>query len=194
MAEAHSISLARMVRAVEKVRERLVRAAHALEQADVPYAVVGGNAVAAWVSTIDEAAVRNTQDVDVLVRREDLAAVRQAMEAAGFIYRQVAGRDLFLDGEGASPRDAVHLVFANEFVKAGEPLLNPDVSESQRSGPFSVLSLRALVQIKLTAYRDKDRTHLRDMLEVGLIDTSWPSTYPEPLASRLLALIDDPEG
>jgi hypothetical protein len=43
-------SLDRMVRAVEKVRERLLRAASALEQAGVPYAVAGGNAVAAWVA------------------------------------------------------------------------------------------------------------------------------------------------
>jgi hypothetical protein len=40
---------------VEKVRERLRRAAAALEAAGVPYAVAGGNAVAAWVSRVDEA-------------------------------------------------------------------------------------------------------------------------------------------
>ncbi len=60
------VSLERMVRAVEKVRIRLLRAATALEQAKVPYAVVGGNAVAAWVARMDETAVRNTQDVDIL--------------------------------------------------------------------------------------------------------------------------------
>ena len=52
----------RMVSAVEKVRDRLRRAVHALEQAGIPYAVVGGNAVAAWVSEVDDAAVRNTRD------------------------------------------------------------------------------------------------------------------------------------
>jgi hypothetical protein len=63
------ISLERMVRAVEKVRDRLLRATAALEEAGVPYAVVEGNAVAAWVSRVDEAAVRNTQDVDIAIRR-----------------------------------------------------------------------------------------------------------------------------
>ncbi len=38
------VSLDRMVRAVEKVRDRLLRTAAALEGAGVPYAVVGGNA------------------------------------------------------------------------------------------------------------------------------------------------------
>src|ERR1043166_6633777 len=37
----------RMIRAVEKVRERLHRSAAALDAAAVPYAIVGGNAVAA---------------------------------------------------------------------------------------------------------------------------------------------------
>ena len=57
--------LDRMERAVAKVRERLLRATRALNQAGVAYAVVGGNAVASWVATVDEGAVRNTRDVDL---------------------------------------------------------------------------------------------------------------------------------
>ncbi len=59
---------------------------------------------------------------------------------------------------------------------------------------FRVLALRALVQVKLTAYRDKDRTHLRDMLEVGLIAGAWTQFYPPELAERLQHLIDTPGG
>ena len=57
-----------------------------------------------------------------------------------------------------------------------------------------MLSLEALVRIKLTAFRDKDRTHLRDLIDVGLIDNSWPAKYPDELATRLRMLIDNPEG
>jgi hypothetical protein len=89
-AQLAPVSWERMIRAVEKVRERLLRAARALEEAKVPYAVVGGNAVAAWVARVDEAAVRNTRDVDILLRRPDLAAARQALEAAGFVYRKAS--------------------------------------------------------------------------------------------------------
>ncbi len=188
------ISLDRMVRAVEKVRERLLRMARALDAADIPYAVAGGNAVAAWVSTVDEAAVRNTRDVDVLVRRTDLSAIKAALEAEGFTYRHVAGMDVFLDTPEASARDAVHLVFAGEMVRDHEPAANPDVNSSSRADLFQVLSLEALVQIKLTAFRDKDRTHLRDMLEVGLIDESWLDRLQPELARRLQSLIDDPSG
>ena len=49
------------------------------------------NAVAAWVSRVDEAAVRNTQDVDIVLRRTDLPAARTALAQAGFVYRRAAG-------------------------------------------------------------------------------------------------------
>src|SRR5512138_3810682 len=111
------ISWERMSRAVERIRERMLRAAHALDVARVPYASGGGNAVAAWVSRVDEAAVRNTQDVDILIRRQDLPAAVEAMSKAGFIHRHAAGIDMLLDGPAAKARDVVHLVFAGEKVR-----------------------------------------------------------------------------
>ncbi len=87
-----------MIRAVEKVRQRLERATRALERAGIDYAVAGGNAVAGWVSRVDEAAVRNTQDVDILIRRDDLEAVKKALAEQGFVFRHAASIDMFLDG------------------------------------------------------------------------------------------------
>lgn len=187
-------SLDRMVSAVEKVKQRLLLATGALEQAGVAYAVAGGNAVAAWVTRVDEAAVRNTRDVDILLRRADLTAATKALETAGFIYRHVAGLDVFLDGPDAKPRDAVHVIFAGEKVHPHEALPNPDVSESEAADDYRILTLEALVRIKLTAFRDKDRTHLRDLLDVGLIDATWLTRFPSELADRLQLLIDTPEG
>src|SRR5215475_14408580 len=100
------ISFDKVVEAVEAVRQRLLRATAALDAAGVPYAVVGGNAVAVWVARVDKAAVRNTQDVDILIRQPDLPAATIALESAGFVYRHAAGIDMFLDGAGAKARDA----------------------------------------------------------------------------------------
>ena len=91
----------RMESAVERVRQRLQKATAVLEQAGLPYAIVGGNAVRIWVAQIDEAAVRNTRDVDILIRRNDLAAIRTALEAVGFIYRHMAGITPIALGLGA---------------------------------------------------------------------------------------------
>ena len=188
------ISIERMERAVIKVHERLLRSTAALELAGIPYAVVGGNAVAAWVSKIDEGAVRNTRDVDILLRREDLDDAKQALEKVGFVYRHVRGLDIFRDGPDGSVRDSVHVLFASEKMTGDELVPNPEISESESGKEFQVLSLEALVRTKLNAWRLKDRVHLQDMLEVGLIDQSWIERFPPELGKRLQHLIDTPEG
>ena len=62
------------------------------------------------------------------------------------------------------------------------------------SADFRLVSLDALVRMKLTAFRDKDRTHLRDLIEVGLVDATWVPRLPSELAMRLQKLLDTPEG
>lgn len=184
----------RMITAVEKVRERLRRAAQALEQAQIPYAVAGGNAVAAWVGEVDEAAVRNTQDVDILLRRADLDRAKEALAKAGFIYRHAASIDMFLDGPKAKARDAVHVVFAGEKVRKEYVLPAPDVDEVKTTATARYLSLESLLRMKLTSFRDKDRTHIRDLIDVGLVDASWCARLPNELATRLQSLLDTPDG
>ncbi|MDD4889190.1 MAG: nucleotidyltransferase family protein [Phycisphaerae bacterium] len=189
----HMTLLDRMVLAVERVRDRLERASKALEDAGVPYAVAGGNAVAAWVATVDAAAVRNTQDVDILLRRADLDAAAAALSRAGFLRRHSAGIEMFLDGPDAKARDAVHVVIAGEKVRPQYAAPAPDVAESEKPGGFRVLALEALVRMKLTSFRRKDQVHLLDMLEVGLIDATWTNRFGLELAARLQQLIDTPE-
>ena len=193
------VSWERMDRAIEKVKERLLRAAAALEQAGVPYAVVGGNAIAAWVSRVDEAAVRNTRDVDILLRRSDLAAARVALEQAGFIYRQVSmlgqggTMDIFLDGPDAKVREALHILWAGEHVKSDSAEPSPDVTDAEDAGGFRLIALVPLVRMKLTSFRDKDRMHLRDLMDTGLVDESWLTALPPLLSERLRELLDNPE-
>ena len=190
----------RMNRAVEKVQERLEKTARTLESAKIPYAIVGGNAVRAWVAQVDESAVRTTRDVDILLRRSDLPAAIEAMEAAGFVYRQVASLgnaskiDMFLDGPKAKVRDAVHVLFAEERVSKDDLICSPAVEEAEEVDAYRTISLAALVKMKLNSFRDKDRTHLRDMLEVELIDEHWTNKLPPELAARLQQLIDTPGG
>ena len=180
-----------MVRAVEKVRERLLRATAALERAGVPYAVIGGNAVAAWVTRVDESAVRNTPNVDILLRRADLPAARAALEKAGFVSGPF---DLFLDGGDGKARDAVHVLYANEKARPDYLLSMPDVTESEPGPAYRTATLDALIRMKLNSYRTIDRVHLQDMLDVGLIDASWLPRFPPELAARLKQLIDTPDG
>ncbi|MBI1918760.1 MAG: nucleotidyltransferase family protein [Planctomycetes bacterium] len=186
--------LDRMERAVAKVRERLLRATSVLNKAGIPYAVVGGHAVASWVATVDEGAVRNTRDIDLLIRREDLSALTAALEQAGFVRAEVLDVTMFLDGPAAKPSESIHLLFAGEKVRAEDPLPSPDLAAIDDPAGFRVLTLEALVHMKLLSNRDKDRTHLRDLIGVGLIDRSWLAQLPPLLAERLEKILDTPDG
>jgi hypothetical protein len=150
--------------------------------------------VAAWVATVDEAAIRNTQDVDIILRRDDLETAKSVLASAGFVFRHVKSIDMFLDGPDAKARDAVHVLFAGEKVRAEDPERVPEIADLFVKDHVAFLPLEKLVRMKLTANRDKDRTHLRDFLDVGLIDSSWLSKLPPTLAARLQHLLDTPEG
>lgn len=69
-----------------------------------------------------------------------------------------------------------------------------DVTDAVPADQYQILSLESLVRMKLTSFRDKDRMHLRDMLDVGLIDSSWLTQLLPEHAARLQQLIDDPDG
>src|SRR3954464_8157375 len=102
----------RYLLAMEDVSNRLTRITVALGSAGVPYALVGGQAVALWVATKDPAAVRTTKDVDLLLRREDLPKARAAALSVGLDYCEVVGVGMFLERDDPNPRRAVHLVWA----------------------------------------------------------------------------------
>ncbi len=186
--------LDRMERAVAKVRERLLRATSALHAAGIAYAVVGGNAVATWVATVDEGAVRNTRDVDILIRRADLALATDALEKAGFVGGELLDVIMFRDGADGKPSEAVHLLFAGEKVRPDHPVPAPEIVTIDDPENFRVINLDSLVEMKLLSNRDKDRTHVRDLIGVGLVDASWLQRLHPVLAERLQALLDSPEG
>jgi hypothetical protein len=153
--------LDRMERAVAKVRERLLRATAALNQAGIPYAVVGGNAVASWVATVDEGAVRNTRDVDLLVRRDDLPAVASALENAGFVRGELLDVVMFRDGPDGKPSEAVHLLFSGEKTRPGQILPAPEIETVADPANFRLITLDSLVVMKLVSHRSIDCVHLR---------------------------------
>lgn len=182
--------------AIQKVQERLLRATAALEQAGVAYVVIGGNAVAAWITQVEPEAVRFTRDVDLMIRRVDLEAVKNALTRVGFVYADVMDVPVFLDGPKGRVKDAVHILFANEMVRPNEHSPTPDLGpvEYEQLGRYRIVNLESLVLLKLTSFRLKDRVHLLDMIGAGLIDAAWPARFKPELAERLQQLLDNPNG
>jgi hypothetical protein len=184
----------RIERAVEKVKDRLRRVTRALNAANIPYAIIGGNAVQHWVAQVDESVVRNTQDVDIIINEPDLERAIEVLGKVGFIFRRAAGISMFLDGPDAKARDAVHVLFSGQKVREEYPAAVPEIDQYEMMADARTLPLERLVRMKLTSFRRKDQVHLLDMISIGLIDSSWLDRFVPELQRRLKELLDDPNG
>ena len=179
----------RYLMALDEVTDRLERMTRCLDEAGVEYALVGGQAVALWVATTDPAAVRTTKDVDLLLNRADLPAAQTAARSIQMDYFETMGVGMFIDRQNPNPRHGVHLVWAGEKVRPGEPVSAPTLEHRQTlPGGRHVVTLAKLVEMKLTAFRDQDRVHLRDMIDVGLIDAAVIDQLSTELTTRLQEL------
>jgi hypothetical protein len=183
----------RYLMALDHVAHRLERITRCLNEARVSYALVGGQAVALWVATRDPAAVRTTKDVDLLLDRNDLSAAQAAARSAGMDYFETMGVGMFIDRSDPNPRHGVHIVWAGQMVRPDDAVPAPTLEDRQTlpSG-HHVVSLPKLVEMKLTAFRDQDRVHLRDMIDVGLIDDSVTQRLPPELHKRFEQLQQNP--
>jgi hypothetical protein len=178
--------------AMDDVDRRLQRICRAFVEAGVPFALVGGQAVAIWVAQKDPAAVRTTKDVDILLHRDDLPKAKAAARKAELDYCEVVGVGMFLERDDPSPRKAVRLIWSGEKVRPEYELPSPTVEERIEISPgIYVVDLPGLARMKLLSNRDQDRVHLRDMIEVGLIDREFIEALSPQLAARLEPLLTE---
>ncbi len=68
----------------------------------------------------------------------------------------------------------------------------PDVEPTEYGDGTRTLPLERLVRMKLNSFRLKDRVHILDMIDVGLLDQGWIAKFPMPLGERLRSLIENP--
>lgn len=157
---------------LEKLYELLARVSSALSAAGIEYEVIGGMAVLLQIQQVEPDAGRTTRDIDFLVRRNDLERIARAVEPYGFEMRHVAGIDRIVD-RAAPERRVVRLFFGGSTGTA------------ERIRDAWVAPVAQLVRMKLTSYRLKDRVHIQDMDEVGLITAEMEADLPEELRKRL---------
>lgn len=179
---------------VEHVERLLMRVTQALDAAGVIYAVIGGNAVAAWVAIVDPGATRSTKDVDLLLRRADLSRVEKSLSSIGLIHKEVLGVLVFMETDDPLPSRGVHVVLSGEKVRESARYPAPGMERAERSkSGFLVLDLPSLVAMKLDANRRVDQVHIEDLLRVGLIDAELASKLPLDLLDRLRHIRDTME-
>jgi hypothetical protein len=141
-------------------------------------------AVFVQVRKVDQAAARNTKDVDLLIRRSDLAAVIEAAGKYDFVFRPTAGVDMLLfKGDKANP---VPFVFAGEKTSPAQPHANPEIQpvrEQLHGSEFWLIPVADLVRMKLSSNRLRDQLQILDM-SVGLITPQIMRGLPMDLQVR----------
>ena len=123
-----------------------------------------------------------------MIERADLPRVIAIAESQGFRFRHSAGVDMLLYGESTSARNAIHLLFAHEKVKASQLEEHPAIRPT-RTGlhgqDFLVIPVLDLVRMKLNSFRDKDCVHIRGMEAAGLITAEIESALSQEQRVRL---------
>ncbi len=172
--------------AVARVEEQLRLVAGALDRAGIRYAVIGGNAVAAWVASVDETAVRNTKDVDLLVERASLPRIDDAVRPCGYLLDSVGDIPVLLQQAAPVPSKGVHLLIAGERTRANDSIPTPGLDRAVRSDRgYWVIDLPALLTMKLIAFRRHDQVHVEDLIRVGLVTPEIRAQIPVHLLPRL---------
>jgi hypothetical protein len=172
----------------EKRLEQIFELASLVDKAfstvGIDYRVVGGLATYLYVEEAQPDAGRLTRDIDIAVRRQDLDRIAQAVKPFGLEYRHVGGVDMLIRA-GEPARRAVHLIFSGEKVRPhySEPV--PELGASRTIQGIRLIPLSDLIRMKLTSFRLKDQTHLKDLDEAGLITSEVEAALSPLLRERL---------
>lgn len=173
-----------------RLLERKLLVSSEFDKNGIPYTIIGGNAVNAYLVEAGSLGV-STRDLDILLRNNDLERAERVLADHGFRHRRTIMGDVFLDPKSKKVEDAVHVLLAGEKVKSSDPVPAPDVSESIRIDNISYPNINALLRMKLTANRNKDKAHIDLLIEHGLVNMDEIAKLPAPLGARLLDLFQN---
>jgi hypothetical protein len=157
----------------------------AFSEAGIDYRVVGGLATYLYVEEAAPDAGRLTKDIDIAVRRADLRRIEAAVAPLGLRYTHTAGVDMLVQAGAPSARRAVHMLFTGERVMENYIEPTPDLGEGRRINGIRLIPLEDLIRMKLTSFRLKDQTHIKDLQEAGLITPEIGLAMPAILRDRL---------
>jgi len=145
--------------------EELMELACALDREGVPYALIGGLALAV------HGAPRATTDIDFLVRPEDAERILGIARDRGFVH--AASSKSFRDG---SEIRRVTRIVGTEALTLDLMLVNPDLEETWSTvevvatdaGPLRVVSRDALIRMKIASGRTRDLADVERLQEMDL--------------------------
>ncbi|MCX6623724.1 MAG: hypothetical protein NTY38_22170 [Acidobacteria bacterium] len=92
---------------------------------------------------------------------------------------------MLVQAEKPSARRAVHLFFLGEKIRPEYPEATPALGPYRVAGGLRLMPLADLIRMKLTSFRTRDETHVKDMDEAGLITPEVEAGLSDVLRERL---------
>jgi len=173
-------------------RSRLHDAARELarifDEEQLDYAVSGALALGVHGRT------RLTEDVDVLIRREDLATFKQRWLGRGYVEITPGLKAIRDVARGVK----IDFLLAGDYPGDGKPkpVVFPDPStQLQTSDGFRVLSLESLIELKLASgmtapHRGQDLVDVMELIRVQKLATDYAARLNEYVRAKFLELWD----
>lgn len=146
------------------VHRTLRRLAGRLDREQIPYALIGGMALA------QHGFVRMTQDVDILLTAEGLEAFRARCVGRGYVLAFPGAQKTFRDTETGV---RIEVITTGEYPGNGLPkpvaFPAPDAVAEEREG-IRVANLETLIELKLASgltapHRLRDLADVQDLIE-----------------------------
>jgi hypothetical protein len=164
-----------------EVQEAVARIVDALDAAGIDYALVGAMA-------LNEYGYRRvTEDVDVLLTREGLAAFKRAYLGRGYVEKFPGSKGMRDTVAGVN----VDVVLTGEYPGDGKPkpvrFPDPQVA-AVRAGKVALLPLDRLIELKLASGMTAPH-RLRDLADV--LELIRLQRLPEDYGQRLDAYVRD---
>lgn len=170
-----------------KVNQTLTKLAHALENAGIDYAIVGGMAL------VLHGYVRATQDIDVLLSTKGLEAFTRTLVGRGFVAAFPGAIRAFRDSETGV---IIEILISGEFPGDGRP--KPvKFPEPQRASIYKenirVVSLRTLIEMKLASglsapNRLKDLADVQELIQCLNLERSMVLHLNESVQAEYIRL------
>jgi len=172
----------------DAVESALARIAARFDELNVPYAVLGA------VALSRQGYRRYTEDVDILVRGDDLKAIHGALVGHGYRPVFAGSKNLRDTTDGVK----VEFVRAGDYPGDGEekPISFPDPTASQEShDSIHFVDLRTLVELKLASGmtstdRLKDLADVQELIQARLLPREFAQELHEYVREKYLELWD----
>lgn len=164
-----------------KVQESLARVTRRLNELGIPYAVAGGMAL------YRHGFRRFTEDVDILVTRDGLKKIHEALDGRGFVRPFEKSKNL----RDADTGVKIEFLLTGDYPGDGKPkeVAFPDPADvAVDSGEVKILGLPSLITLKLAsgisgADRKKDLVDVEELVKTLGLDESFAANLPASVQS-----------